>query len=90
MTEQEIYQQQVNDKKQLEHLMIYLDLPLGKFNFSHHMKENIRSFVQQEINVLDYFINGPSEAELEFEQSLLNDVSEEQIDEEQMKSVLAS
>ena len=72
MTQEEIYQQQVNDKKQLKYLMLYLDLPLGKFNFSHHMKENIRSFVQQEINVLDYLINGPSETELEFEQSLLD------------------
>ena len=90
MTAQEIYQQDMNDKKELEYLIIHLTSEPFLLDLSKHMRDKLKGMIEQEIAEIEYYCNGPSEAQLEFEQSLLNDVSQEDIDEEQMKSVLAS
>jgi hypothetical protein len=95
MSQEEYYEQCKNDLRALKGLIIQLSLPslalpIPKPKLSVSMTLKVIESLQEHVWEMEYYINGPSEAELEFEQSLLNDVSQEDIDEEQMKSVLAS
>lgn len=70
MTQEEIEQQKL-DIEQLRKLKTVIKNN-EMFKMSVEMKQYISTVIGNEIAELEYHLNGPSEAELEFEQSLLD------------------
>ena len=68
----------MNDKKELEYLIIHLTSEPFLLDLSKHMRDKLKGMIEQEIAEIEYYCNGPSEAELEFEQSLLDQEDDDQ------------
>ncbi len=71
---QDIYNQDMNDKRELEHLIIHLTTSPLQFNFSDSMRLKLVESIEYRILEIDekYSISYPDELDIAFEESLLD------------------